>query len=232
LRGVFGDPLFLRTSHGIARPRARALAGPVREAMRLFDRELGRWGSIRRHRRGCSPWSPAIAARSCCCRACWARSASRPPACDCCREGCSRCSRSLARGDADLIIGCYDKSGASPRAAAVRRALCMHRPQGAPAGRAAADAADLRGAEAHHGVAERGCAERDRPLRGHQLRRRSERQRLGDGRRGQVPRSHAVLQAPAGARLRAHRRTGGSRHTASRWRSGSLTRPIRRFRRA
>lgn len=42
LRGVFGDPLFLRSSHGIVpTPRARALAGPVREAMRLLERALG-----------------------------------------------------------------------------------------------------------------------------------------------------------------------------------------------
>jgi DNA-binding transcriptional LysR family regulator len=42
LRGVFGDPLFLRSSHGIVpTPRARQLAGPVREAMRLLERALG-----------------------------------------------------------------------------------------------------------------------------------------------------------------------------------------------
>src|SRR5215510_3279553 len=41
LRGVFGDPLFLRSSHGIVpTPRARDLAGPVREALRLLERAL------------------------------------------------------------------------------------------------------------------------------------------------------------------------------------------------
>jgi len=41
LRGLFGDPLFLRTSHGIVpTPRARELAGPVREALRLLERAL------------------------------------------------------------------------------------------------------------------------------------------------------------------------------------------------
>lgn len=41
LRGVFGDPLFLRTAHGMrATPRARALAAPVREALRLLDQAL------------------------------------------------------------------------------------------------------------------------------------------------------------------------------------------------
>src|ERR1043165_2874092 len=42
LRGVLGDPLFLRSSHGIVpTPRAREVAGPVREAMRLLERALG-----------------------------------------------------------------------------------------------------------------------------------------------------------------------------------------------
>ena len=42
LRAVFEDRLFLRTSHGIVpTPRARQLAGPVREAMRLLERALG-----------------------------------------------------------------------------------------------------------------------------------------------------------------------------------------------
>ena len=42
LRELFGDPLFLRTSRGIAAtPRARELAVPVREAMRLLERALG-----------------------------------------------------------------------------------------------------------------------------------------------------------------------------------------------
>jgi DNA-binding transcriptional LysR family regulator len=41
LRGLFGDPLFLRASHGIVpTPRARELAGPVREALRLLERAL------------------------------------------------------------------------------------------------------------------------------------------------------------------------------------------------
>jgi DNA-binding transcriptional LysR family regulator len=41
LRGLFGDPLFLRSSHGIAPTRrARELAGPVREALRLLERAL------------------------------------------------------------------------------------------------------------------------------------------------------------------------------------------------
>lgn len=42
LRGMFEDPLFLRTAHGIVpTPRARELAGPVREALRLLERTLG-----------------------------------------------------------------------------------------------------------------------------------------------------------------------------------------------
>jgi DNA-binding transcriptional LysR family regulator len=41
LRELFGDPLFLRSSHGIVpTPRARDLAGPVREALRLLERTL------------------------------------------------------------------------------------------------------------------------------------------------------------------------------------------------
>lgn len=41
LRELFGDPLFLRSSHGIIpTPRARDLAGPVREALRLLERAL------------------------------------------------------------------------------------------------------------------------------------------------------------------------------------------------
>jgi DNA-binding transcriptional LysR family regulator len=42
LRALFDDPLFLRSSHGIVpTPRARELAGPVREALRLLERTLG-----------------------------------------------------------------------------------------------------------------------------------------------------------------------------------------------
>src|SRR5882672_1572406 len=42
LRGLFGDPLFLRSSHGVVpTPRARELAPPVREALRLLERTLG-----------------------------------------------------------------------------------------------------------------------------------------------------------------------------------------------
>jgi DNA-binding transcriptional LysR family regulator len=41
LRGLFNDPLFLRSSHGIVpTPRARELAVPVREALRLLERAL------------------------------------------------------------------------------------------------------------------------------------------------------------------------------------------------
>jgi DNA-binding transcriptional LysR family regulator len=41
LRALFGDPLFLRAAHGIVpTPRARELAGPVREALRLLERTL------------------------------------------------------------------------------------------------------------------------------------------------------------------------------------------------
>lgn len=41
LRALFDDPLFLRTSHGIApTPRAHELAGPVREALRLLELTL------------------------------------------------------------------------------------------------------------------------------------------------------------------------------------------------
>jgi DNA-binding transcriptional LysR family regulator len=41
LRGLFEDPLFLRSSHGIVpTPRARELAQPVREALRLLERSL------------------------------------------------------------------------------------------------------------------------------------------------------------------------------------------------
>ncbi|HEU4735353.1 MAG TPA: LysR family transcriptional regulator [Kofleriaceae bacterium] len=42
LRALLGDPLFLRTAHGVvATPRARELAQPVREALRLLERSLG-----------------------------------------------------------------------------------------------------------------------------------------------------------------------------------------------
>jgi DNA-binding transcriptional LysR family regulator len=41
LRALFGDPLFLRSSHGIVpTPRAKELAAPVREALRLLERAL------------------------------------------------------------------------------------------------------------------------------------------------------------------------------------------------
>lgn len=41
LRALFDDPLFLRSSHGIVpTPRARELAAPVREALRLLERTL------------------------------------------------------------------------------------------------------------------------------------------------------------------------------------------------
>ena len=41
LRAVLGDPLFLRTSHGIVpTPRARELSVPVREGLRLFEQAL------------------------------------------------------------------------------------------------------------------------------------------------------------------------------------------------
>jgi len=42
LRALFGDPLFLRSSHGVVpTPRAKQLAPPVREALRLLARALG-----------------------------------------------------------------------------------------------------------------------------------------------------------------------------------------------
>ena len=42
LRELFGDPLFLRSSHGVVpTPRAHELAGPVREALRLLEGALG-----------------------------------------------------------------------------------------------------------------------------------------------------------------------------------------------
>jgi DNA-binding transcriptional LysR family regulator len=42
LRAVFDDALFLRAAHGIVpTPRARELAGPVREALRLLEHTLG-----------------------------------------------------------------------------------------------------------------------------------------------------------------------------------------------
>src|SRR6185436_1583862 len=41
LRALLGDPLFLRSSHGIVpTPRALELAAPVREALRLLERAL------------------------------------------------------------------------------------------------------------------------------------------------------------------------------------------------
>ncbi len=41
LRELFNDPLFLRSSHGmVPTPRAHDLAGPVREALRLLERSL------------------------------------------------------------------------------------------------------------------------------------------------------------------------------------------------
>lgn len=118
LRAVFGDPLFLRTSHGIVpTPRARELAGPVREAMRLLERALGPLqfepasstrtftllasdyvefvllprllGYLGRHAPGVRlrvlPW------------------------------GLQRVPDELARGDADLMIGFYDRVPAHHR---------------------------------------------------------------------------------------------------------------------
>lgn len=41
LRELLGDPLFLRSSHGIVpTPRANELAAPIREALRLLERAI------------------------------------------------------------------------------------------------------------------------------------------------------------------------------------------------
>ena len=45
LREVFGDPLFERQGRGVvATPLARSIAGPIREALRMFERTLGEAG--------------------------------------------------------------------------------------------------------------------------------------------------------------------------------------------
>lgn len=112
LRALFDDPLFLRSSHGIVpTPRARELAVPVREGLRLFEQALSPkvfdpatstrtfvliasdyvefvllprlLGQIQKHAPGVRiqmlPW------------------------------GLQQVPEELARGNADLMIGFYDK---------------------------------------------------------------------------------------------------------------------------
>ncbi|HET7502329.1 MAG TPA: LysR family transcriptional regulator [Kofleriaceae bacterium] len=112
LRALLGDPLFLRTAHGVvATPRARELAQPVRDALRLLERSL----APRR-------FDPASASRTFVVatsdyvefvllprlvgelerRAPGVRLQTLP-------WGLHRIPEELARGTADLMIGYYDK---------------------------------------------------------------------------------------------------------------------------
>jgi DNA-binding transcriptional LysR family regulator len=112
LRAVFGDPLFLRSSHGVQpTPRARALAPTVREALRLLARTLGPVA-----------FDPAAATRTftllasdyvefvllprlvgaLAARAPGVRLRVLP-------WGLQQVPDALARGDADLMIGFYDR---------------------------------------------------------------------------------------------------------------------------
>jgi len=118
LRGLFDDPLFLRSSHGIApTPRARELAAPVREALRLLEQTLAP-----------RTFDPAVSTRTFVLiasdyvefvllprllahlgkRAPGVRLEMRP-------WGLHRVPEELARGDAELMIGFYDKVPAQHR---------------------------------------------------------------------------------------------------------------------
>lgn len=112
LRQLLGDPLFLRTSHGIApTPRARELAAPVREALRLLDRALGP-----------TTFDPAAATRAFTLMASdyvefvvlprlVAQLARRAPGVRLrvLPWGLQQVPDELARGDADVMLGFYDK---------------------------------------------------------------------------------------------------------------------------
>lgn len=137
LRGLLGDPLFLRTARGIApTPRAHELAGPVREALRLLERALGPREFV-----------PAAAARTFTLiasdyvefvllprllgqlrrRAPGVRIQTLP-------WGMHQVPEELARGQADLMIGFYDKVPAHHREALLfeERYACIVR-KGHPA---------------------------------------------------------------------------------------------------
>jgi DNA-binding transcriptional LysR family regulator len=112
LRGLFNDPLFTRSSHGIvATPRARALAGPVREALRLLERTLN-----------AEQFDPAASSRTFVMIASdyvefvllprlHAEVARRAPGVriQMLSWGLHQVPEDLARGSADLMLGFYDK---------------------------------------------------------------------------------------------------------------------------
>jgi DNA-binding transcriptional LysR family regulator len=112
LRALLGDPLFLRTSRGIApTPRARELAPPVREALRLLERTLGP-----------VTFDPATSTRTFTLMASdyvefvllprlVAHVAKRAPGVQLrmLPWGLQQVPEELARGDADLMLGFYDK---------------------------------------------------------------------------------------------------------------------------
>jgi len=118
LRGMFGDPLFLRSSHGIVpTPRAHELAAPVREALRLLERAL-------------SPptFDPAASTRTFVLSASdyvefvllprlLARIGKHAPGVriQTLPWGLHRVPEEIARGSADLMIGFYDKVPAHHR---------------------------------------------------------------------------------------------------------------------
>jgi DNA-binding transcriptional LysR family regulator len=118
LRALLGDPLFLRTSRGIApTPRAREVAPPVREALRLLERTLGPVA-----------FDPATSTRTFTLMASdyvefvllprlVAHVAKRAPAVQLrmLPWGLQQVPDELARGDADLMLGFYDKVPAHHR---------------------------------------------------------------------------------------------------------------------
>jgi len=118
LRALLGDPLFLRTSRGITpTPRARELAPPVREALRLLERTLGPVA-----------FDPATSTRTFTLMASdyvefvllprlVAHVAQRAPAVQLrmLPWGLQQVPDELARGDADLMLGFYDKVPAHHR---------------------------------------------------------------------------------------------------------------------
>jgi DNA-binding transcriptional LysR family regulator len=118
LRALLGDPLFLRTSHGISpTPRARELAPTVREALRLLERTLGPVA-----------FDPATSTRTFTLMASdyvefvllprlVAHVARRAPGIQLrmLPWGLQQVPDELARGDADLMLGFYDKVPAHHR---------------------------------------------------------------------------------------------------------------------
>ncbi|HSR99900.1 MAG TPA: LysR family transcriptional regulator [Kofleriaceae bacterium] len=118
LRALLGDPLFLRSSRGITpTPRARELAPPVREALRLLERTLGPVA-----------FDPATSTRTFTLMASdyvefvllprlVAHVAKRAPGVQLrmLPWGLQQVPDELARGDADLMLGFYDKVPAHHR---------------------------------------------------------------------------------------------------------------------